>query len=279
MTTIVTQHDMQAALRALRVEGSPVCVHASLRSFGYAAGGARALIDAFLHVGCTLLVPSFSWSFAVPPPPDQHVAQNGWQYAAYPGPTAGLGRIYTPQTTEVDRDMGALAAAVVAHPDHARGNHPLCSFSAVGYHAANLIADQRPDNVYAPLQMLARRNGFVLLIGVGLDKLTVLHLAEKEAGRQLFRRWANNPEGYPIAVEVGGCSAGFPKLEAHLQGMTRTLTVGQSVWKLLPAYAALAAARAAILANPAITHCGDPDCERCTDAVAGGPLLSTQYIT
>jgi hypothetical protein len=25
--------------------------------------------------------------------------------------------------------------------------------------------------------------------------------------------------------------------------------------------------------NPAITHCGRLDCERCEDAVAGGPLL------
>src|SRR3954469_24609161 len=91
MTTIVTQHDMQAALRSLGVAGSPVCVHASLRSFGYAAGGARALSDTFLHAGCTLLVPSFSWSFAVSPPPAQHVAQNGWQYATSPGPTSGMG--------------------------------------------------------------------------------------------------------------------------------------------------------------------------------------------
>jgi aminoglycoside N3'-acetyltransferase len=267
---------MQAALRSLGVAGSPVCAHASLRSFGYAAGGARTLIDAFLHAGCTLLVPSFSWSFAVPPPPDQHVPQNGWQYAAYPGPTSGLGRIYTPQTTEVDRDMGALAAAVVAHPDHVRGDHPLCSFSAVGDQGADLIDAQRPDDVYAPLMTLTRRNGFVLLIGVGLDKLTLLHLAEKEAGRRLFRRWANNREGQPVAAEVGGCSAGFPKLEAELHPLIQTITVGQSTWQLLPARTALKCATAAIRANSAITHCGDPSCDRCTDAVAGGPLLSCQ---
>jgi len=175
--------------------------------------------------------------------------------------------------------MGALAAAVVAHPDHVRGDHPLCSFSALGQQRADLITAQQPVDVYAPLTRLARRNGFVLLIGVGLDKLTLLHLAEKEAGRRLFRRWANNREGHPIALEVGGCSAGFPKLEAHLQDVIQTLTIGRSVWKLMPAYAALAAARAAIHANPAITHCGDPSCERCTDAVAGGPLLSTQHAT
>jgi len=167
--------------------------------------------------------------------------------------------------------MGALAMAVAAHPDRIRGQHPLCSFSALGRHASELIAAQRPDDVYAPLMTLIRLNGLVLLIGVGLDKLTLLHLAEKEAGRRLFRRWANNRDGQPIAVEVGGCSAGFGKLEAELQAVT--LMVGQSVWKLLGARSTLARAIAAIRANPEITHCGDPTCERCNDAVAGGPLL------
>ena len=273
MPRIVTQQDIQAALRSLEVASSPVCIHASFRSFGSVAGGTASLIDAFLREHCTLLVPSFSWSFAVPPPPDQRFPRNGWNYATYPGPTTGLGRIYTPQTTEVDSDMGALAAAVVAHPDHMREYHPLCSFSALGRQASELITAQQPADVYAPLRTLTRLNGFVLLIGVGLDKLTLLHLAEKEAGRQLFRRWANNRDGRPIAVEVGGCSAGFGKLEAEFPAMIQTLKVGQSVWKLLGARSTLARAITAIRANPQITHCGDPTCERCNDAVAGGPLL------
>jgi len=250
-----------------------VCAHASLRSFGSVAGGTASLIDAFLREQCTLLVPSFSWSFAVPPPPDQRLPRNGWDYASYPGPRSGLGRIYTSQTTEVDSDMGALAAAVVAHPDHLRGYHPLCSFSALGDYAGELITAQRPDDVYAPLTRLADLNGFTLLIGVGLDKFTLLHLAEKEAGRRLFRRWANNLEGQPIAVEVGGCSEGFGKLEVQLRAMTKTMRVGPSVWRVLPARAALARAITTIRANPQITHCGDLTCERCNDAVAGGPLL------
>jgi aminoglycoside N3'-acetyltransferase len=273
MATILTRQDIQQALRSLDLASSPVCLHTSFRSFGSVAGGTVSLIDAFLREHCTLLVPSFSWSFAVPPPPDQHFSRNGWNYTSYPGPTSGLGRIYTPQATEVDSDMGILAAAVLAHPDHLRGDHPLCSFSALGHYAAELISAQRADDVYAPLTMLSKLNGFVLLIGVGLDKLTLLHLAEKQAGRRLFRRWANNLEGQRIAVEVGGCSAGFPKLEAELEAITQTLRVGPSVWKLLPARPVLACAIAAIRANPEITHCGDPTCERCTDAIAGGPLL------
>jgi len=273
MPRIVTQQDIQLALRTLGLAGVPVCTHAAFRSFGAVVGGTASLIAAFLDAQCTLLVPTFSWSFAVPPPPDQRIPQNGWHYASYAGPTNGVGRIYTPQTIEIDADMGALARSIVAHPEHVRGDHPLCSFSALGADAVTLIAPQQPVDVYAPLTMLARRNGFVLLIGVGLDKLTLLHLAEKAAGRRLFRRWANDHDGRASAVEVGGCSAGFPQLAAEVDGLIQTITVGQSTWQLLPARATLERATAAIRANPTSTHCGAPTCARCTDAVAGGPLL------
>ena len=89
------------------------------------------------------------------------------------------------------------------------------------------IAPQQPVDVYAPLTTLTRRNGFVLLIGVDLDKLTLLHLAEKAAERRLFRRWTNDRDGRVSAVEVGGCSAGFPHLAAEVDGLTQTIATTQ----------------------------------------------------
>ena len=108
--------------------------------------------------------------------------------------------------------------------------------------------------------------------------MTLLHLAEKEAGRTLFRRWANDAHGQPMAVEVGGCSEGFGKLEPYLRPIMRRTNVGQSRWTLLPAGQALAYAAAAISANPQITHCGIEACERCNDAVRGGPILSGRRV-
>src|SRR5207253_2500234 len=99
--------------------------------------------------------------------------------------------------------------------------------------------------------------GFILLIGVGLEKMTLLHLAEKEAERTLFRRWANDKNRRPTAVEVGGCSEGFGKLNSYLEPITQTLLVGQSRWKLFPAGETVARAAAAIRVNPQITHCDD----------------------
>ena len=112
-------------------------------------------------------------------------------------------------------------------------------------------------------------------MGVGLERMTLLHLAEKEAGRELFRRWANDAQGRPDAVEVGGCSEGFGRLEPSLRPSMRVAAVGRSTWRMLPAAEALSRAAAAIRADPQITHCGVESCERCNDAVAGGPILST----
>jgi len=55
--------------------------------------------------------------------------------------------------------------------------------------------------------------------------------------------------------------------------LVRFAQVGRSFWTVFPAKEALEAAARAIKANPRITHCGDPDCSRCNDAVRGGPLL------
>ena len=138
--------------------------------------------------------------------------------------------------------------------------------------AAKLIAGQAPLAVYAPLAALVEASGSVLLIGVKINTMTLLHLAEQEAGRVLFRRWANDDAGHPEMVEAGGCSDGFEQLTSVLQPWQRQTVVGESMWQLFPAQPILQAAATAIRANPQITHCSNPDCERCNDAIAGGPI-------
>lgn len=270
---IVRQQDIQRAIRALGLTGRPLCLHSSLSSLGHVDGGAKTVISSFLAEGCTVLVPTFSSVYEIAPPPHLQFERNGWDYSNSSAADPGFDRIYDPEALDIDRDMGAIPAAVVAWPNHVRGNHPLDSFTAVGPHATELVAGQAPLDVYAPLTSLAQMGGSVLLIGVGLEKMTLLHLAEKAAGRTLFRRWANGAEDNPITVEVGGCSEGFAQLEPHLSPIMRTIVVGQSAWKLFPADQAVACAAAEIRAHPQITHCGVSTCMRCNDAVAGGPML------
>lgn len=275
---VVTGQEVRQALRGLGLPGRAVCLHSSLRSFGHVVGGAVAVVRAFLDEGCTLLVPTFSSAFEVEPPPRLQFERNGWDYSAHRAPRQSPERVYTPEAPDIDRDMGAIPVAVVAWPGRVRGNHPLDSFTAVGPRAAELIAGQAPLDVYAPLTALIRVDGFVLLMGVGFERATLLHLAEKAAGRRLFLRWANDPHGRPVAVEVGGCSEGFGKLEPHLRRAVRRVSIGRSSWTLLPAGQALAHAAAAISADPRITHCGVMSCERCNDAVKGGPVLPAGWV-
>ena len=158
-------------------------------------------------------------------------------------------------------------------PQRTRGNHPLCSFTAIGPLERELVLGQRPLDVCAPLKELAKFNGSIILMGVGLDVMTLIHLAERMSGRNLFRRWANGPDGQPMEVEVGGCSDGFGNLEQFLSPLARTTKVGQSTWRIFPANATLETAERAIRKDPWLTHCSNPRCGRCRDAVAGGPIL------
>jgi aminoglycoside N3'-acetyltransferase len=271
---MVTKNEIFAATQALGLAGQPLCVHASLRSFGWVEGGAQAVVDGLLDAGCTVLVPAFSDEFGVPPLPTMHRQQNGSDEAwvmskAWPG----VGKIYTPESNAIEiAEMGAIPAAVLQMPGRSRGDHPLCSFAAVGPHAQALIAPQRPLAVNAPLAALAAMNGSIVLMGVGLESMTLLHLAEQQAGRNLFRRWANNRQGETMEVETGGCSDGFGQLEPILAPLMTKKQVGHSQWRVFPAKATLAAATEAIRREPGITHCGRSPC-RCDDAVLGGPLL------
>jgi aminoglycoside 3-N-acetyltransferase len=277
---VVTVDDVRAAARRLGLTNRPLCVHSSLRSFGWVDGGAAAILDALLAEGCTVLVPTFSWAdYLVDPLPHQQPARNGAAHVQLRRHRPGDDHVYTPAAQALDRaDMGAIPAAVLASPGRARGRHPLCSFGAVGPLAGALVAGQTPLRVFAPLEALAAAGGAIVLMGVGLNKMTPLHLAEQRAGRLMFRRWANGLAGAPIEVEVGGCSDGFPRLEPALSWLELRESVGASVWRAYPAAELLDAAALAIRTWPSITHCGRRDCE-CDDAVAGGPLLEARDPT
>jgi aminoglycoside N3'-acetyltransferase len=276
----VTQEQIAHAIRSLGLSNKPLAVHASLRSFGTVEGGAETVIHACLQEGCTLLVPTFSSGYEVAAPPDMRPQQNGcgdysWMtQSAADASAESAAASYDPGSLEIDRDsMGAIPAAVLQMPGSRRGRHPLNSFAAIGPMAEVLIAGQQPDDVYAPLRKLAESGGDVVLMGVGLERLTLLHLAEQLAGRTLFRRWARDASGAAMMVEVGSCSEGFGSFAQALSPLARHAEVGASRWQIYDAAEVLSVASAAIRETPSITHCGDPGCDRCHDAVLGGPIL------
>ena len=141
MATTVTRNHLREAIRSLGLAEATVCAHSSLSSFGRVDGGAAAVVDAFLDEGCTLVVPTFTASFLLASPDAMRPERNGIDYDA-PHDSPGRDRIYSPEGNEVAPTMGAIPAAVLARPERLRGDHPLCSFTALGPRA-DLVLEQR----------------------------------------------------------------------------------------------------------------------------------------
>jgi Aminoglycoside 3-N-acetyltransferase len=258
----------------------PLILHASLRSFVTPiAGGADTLLDVLLTRGRTVMVPAFTEpQFRLAAPATLRPARNGIDYTTLPAvPPSSQGACYATDCGLINPALGVLPAALISRAGAVRGEHPLNSFAALGPLAEELIAAQSPTDVYGPIRELAARAGLILLIGVGLNRMTALHLAEQQSGRRLFLRWARGADGQTSMFEVGSCSEGFPRLEPALHPYARTAVVGGSRWRAYPAGQTLAAATEAIHEDQGITACPD-NCLLCRDSIAGGPIETPAYL-
>ncbi len=271
---VVRRSAIAQGIEELGLATLPVCLHSSLRSFGWVEGGADTIVDAFLDAGCTLVVPTFTYTNEIAPPPGVETARNGWDVRRVGSVANHRSEPYDPASSRMTgEDMGAIPAAVLGRPGRVRGLHPIDSFSALGPLANKIIETQSPLNVYGPLRAVGKLGGYVLLMGVGLSRMTLLHTAEQDSGRELFHRWALDAQGTPIETLVGGCSEGFYRLEPAIGHLARETTAGASRWRAFPINETLATAAAAIRSCPTITHCANPACETCPDAVLGGPII------
>jgi aminoglycoside 3-N-acetyltransferase len=80
--------------------------------------------------------------------------------------------------------MGVVAEMFRSWPGAKRSDHPARSIAAVGKHAEYLTKNHELSNIFgkdSPVDKLYQLDGHVLLIGVGYDKNTSLHLAETRA--------------------------------------------------------------------------------------------------
>ncbi|MFC1583030.1 AAC(3) family N-acetyltransferase [Planctomycetota bacterium] len=267
----ITTNEINEAITALGLADQPLCIHSSFRSFGDTVeGGPETVANAFLDKGCTVMVPAFLYE-SIKPPHGRNPQHNGME-DDYEGNPQQDAIHYSPDLNVIDqKEMGAFPAALLHMSGRVRGSHPICSFAALGPMADELISTQTPATMLAPLQKLVEIDGYILMMGIGLDRMTLIHLAETNAGRSLFYRWARDKDGAVIETRTSGCSLGFTNLVDVLLPLCEETTVGHSLWRLFKASEVLQAAEQAIRANPMITHCGRKNCLRCDDAAAGGP--------
>ena len=148
-------------LHALGVTpGGVVLVHTSYRAVRPIAGGPLGLIAALraaLGPDGTLVMPSWTGRDDEP---------------------------FDPATTPAAPDLGVVPDTFWRLPEVVRSTHPF-AFAAVGPQATLITAGPLPLPPHSPASPVGRvydRDGHVLLLGVGHDANTTLHLAELLAG-------------------------------------------------------------------------------------------------
>ena len=176
---IVLKQDILDALSAVGMcAGQTVMVHCSLSALGYVCGGAQPVIEALLQmVGetGTIMMPTQSWK-NLDPESGVHwqEPQEWWQLIRDNWPA--YDKRITPTNT-----MGAVAEMFRTWPGTFRSDHPARSVAANGQHAQFLTENHDLSNIFgdgSPIARLYDLDGYVLLVGVGYDKNTSLHLAD-----------------------------------------------------------------------------------------------------
>ena len=178
----VTFDDLVADFKRIGLrEGQTISIHTSMSRIGWVVGGPETLIRALLHVvgeTGTLMMPAQTWK-NLDPSKGVHWEQpeEWWPVIRENWPA------YDPQVTPVI-GMGAVAEMFRKWPGAKRSNHPARSFAAVGPDAEYLVGDHDLENIFgeeSPLDKLYKLDGYILLLGVGHNKNTSLHLAETRA--------------------------------------------------------------------------------------------------
>jgi aminoglycoside 3-N-acetyltransferase len=178
----VTPDAIKTALKDIGIQkGQAVMVHTSLSSLGYVCGGARSVIEALLEsvgVEGTIMMPTQSWKNLDPSTGVYWQEPKEWWPVIREYIPAYDKRI-TPTNT-----MGAVSEMFRQWPGTLRSDHPARSVAAWGRYAQYLTENHDLSDIFgdsSPIGRLYELDGSVLLVGVGYDKNTSLHLADIRA--------------------------------------------------------------------------------------------------
>ena len=181
MKTVVKSDITDALISVGLQKGDSVMVHTSLGKLGYVCGGAQAVIEALIErVGeeGTVMMPTQSWKNLDPEiGVHENADEKDWDKIRENWPA--YNKAITPTNT-----MGAVAEMFRLWPGALRSDHPARSVAAWGKNAEYLTKDHDISNIFgdtSPIGKLYNLDGKVLLIGVGYDKNTSIHLADVRA--------------------------------------------------------------------------------------------------
>ena len=155
-----------------------IIVHSSLNSIGWVCGGAVAVVIALMEViteDGLIMMPTHSFTLSEPAlwqnPP---VPESWWSEIRETMPA------FNPRTTPTEH-MGKIPEVFRSFEKVKRSCHPSSSFAVWGKNSSDYIKSQKMEfslSMDSPLGELYKNEGSILLIGVGYDSNTSLHLAE-----------------------------------------------------------------------------------------------------
>jgi aminoglycoside N3'-acetyltransferase len=243
------------------VPGSVLLVHTSFRRVRPVEGGPAGLILALretLGPKGTLVMPAWTGDDSTP---------------------------FDPARTPAAADLGVTADTFWRLPGVLRSGHPF-AFAAAGPEAARILADPLPLPPHIPASPAGRvheLDGQVLLLGVGHDANTTLHLAEIIGGApyRVPKHCTVLRGGIPTRIlyqENDHCCERFALADDWLRsrGQQREGRVGSADARLVRSRDIVAAATERLAADPLIflhpAGHGCPECDAARGSVEGARL-------
>ena len=249
----LSRADVADQLRKLGVEERAVLlVHTSFRATGPVQGGPLGLIQALratLGAGGTLVTPSW---------------------------TGDDEAVFDPTASPASPDLGVVADTFWRLPGVRRSAHPFAC-AAAGPRAAEITSDPLPLPPHIPESPVGRvheLDGQVLLLGVGHDADTTLHLAELLAGvpYRVPKHCTVLRNGRAVRIEYGEndhCCARFALADEWLRAskLQSEGPVGHAHARLARARDIVRVAREHLARDPLLVlHPVDAGCAECDEA-------------
>ena len=240
ITQAYDKNELVSQLRELGVrEGMVLEVHSSLSSIGYVIGGSQTVVDALQEAvgfdgtlvmaiqNCNNTEPA-NW---INPPADRKL----WEKIRTQTPAYKPDESDFPYMSQIAQNLNRRAGAY-------RSYHPSCGFVTYGKYGKLIAHEQSLDYPLgedSPLGAMYQLPSYILLIGVGYDKATGMHLGEYRSNTRSiilnggaieqngYRRWV---EYYDLELD----SEDFPEIGQLMeqQGMVKTGALGESECRL-----------------------------------------------